>query len=328
MTYRAPLNFRPGHVFGNDGGVGAIAASFLLGYNASPWKVKNAVTYADAYSTASLSGDAPDAPLYVPERSALYAPRGDGTVGKFTSSAYSSIAAQSGVVSARGIGRVGPVLLAQWIISFGSNPMARSLDFGDTWVPFVGPLATGGQAYAVDMCASATQFVTVGTLLTAGAPTFARSPDGITWFTASLPDAANLGQAYYVLAIGSTVVCVGTMNPGNTTLRVHVSVDGGISWANAATLHGTLTSLPLNLFKAGGYFYLSVNSGTYWYSANGSTWSAVPVPPTGSISGLLGGVSSEMWFNTSSGIRSYSPVNGWSALISIPAGYFYSGVFV
>ena len=303
-------------------------ASFLIAYGFSPLLVKDATTYSDLYSVPFVSGDMYSPPLYVAERDAVYMPRATGNIGKFTISSYSNLTGQSSTITARGIGRVGNVILAQWLVSFGTNPMARSTDYGDTWTAFTGPLATNSQAYGVGMCASSTRFVTVGTLANAGAPTFAQSSDSVTWTTASLPDSALLGQAYYVSAVNNIVVCVGTKNPSNNTLRVNVSNDGGISWSAAATLDGMSTASPIMLLNDKYYFYFAVSNGSYYYSADGSNWTYVPTPPTGSISAILGSVAADMWFNTTTGIRSYSPANGWSAVkSSISPSYMYSGNF-
>ena len=301
-----------------------VSTAFILAFGANPIRAKAASTYADLYTTASISGDAWDTPLYVPERNAAYMPRGNGSIGKFTVGGYSTISAQSGN-TARGIGRVGNVLVAQWLVSFGSNPMARSTDYGDTWTAFTGPLATSGQAYGVGMCASSSRFIAIGTLLTGGAPVFSTSPDGITWTTGSLPDAGQTGQAYYVQAIGNIAICVGTRASG--ALRVHYSTDGGLTWANASTLDGAASTAPGTPFAAGGRFYFGLSTGGYYYSSDGSAWTAMPAPPTGSITAAMGGVGTEMWFDTSSGIRSYSPENGWSAIKSTESGYLYAGVY-
>jgi hypothetical protein len=298
--------------------------SYILSYGFSPYSVKDNPTLADRYFITATGSETDRPPLYIPEQGAVYFPRNTGNIGRSTAVAYSEVSAQTAHTTQRGIARVGNTIVAMWLNGYNSNPMARSLDIGTTWGSFAGPFAIGsGFNYATGLAATTTNFIIVGTLVAADVQ-IRTSTDSVTWTARTVPDTGLGGQVGYVVAIGNVAVVAGVYS---STLRLHYSTDGGITWANASAPHDTLGNVS-TLFASATHFFVYVSNDTSYYSSNGSTWVAVPAPPTGTIVRLIGTVGVEGWYVNSTGlVYGYTPEVGWSAAKGGSALYSYAGVF-
>lgn len=96
------------------------------------------------------------------------------------------------------------------------------------------------------------------------------STDGLSWQQYALPDSASV--RFGVASDGGGVLLCYGGSPAGCIWR---SVDHGVSWAQVLPVWVTVTDIKWN----GAYFLATTDSGSFYTSANGLSWTAQTPPP-------------------------------------------------
>jgi hypothetical protein len=151
------------------------------------------------------------------------------------------------------------------------------------------------------------------------------------WTLVYMPDYSSGGSVYTVAAKDTqNIVAVGTRDPGNGTIRICYSVDGGLSYSVASGRPPDISSrFAVKVRSNGSIFLVTLSDGSIWSSVDGDVWTQV-YQQSGSWGGgnlfnesLVGSLDGYFYMQINQQFTVYRSQDGanWTSTGFAPSGY-------